>query len=353
VNGRPDNAPLGIPPGLLALAALAILLAGAYLVLRPFLVPILWAAILVYATWPLLQQLRRHLPGHGIATSAIMTASLILLLFGPVVLISLALSAEMATAVAVVREISAQDQSRMLAFVRDIPLMGLAAANRLEALIQDPQVLRESLVSLAQASSGLLKEMAGGAARNAVKLGIALITVFFLYLHGDVIVAQVRRAAVSLGGERVLDYLTPVTQTVNAVLFGLILTALAQGLLAGLAYGAVGLPVPALLGAATALLALIPFGAPLVWGPAGAYLLLQEQWLAGVGLLLWGLLVVSLVDNLVRPVVISATTRIPFLLVFFGVIGGAMAFGLIGLFLGPILLSVLLTLWREWTEATA
>jgi len=353
VNQQPDKAPLGIPPGLLALAALAALLLGAYLVLRPFLIPILWAAILVYATWPLYRRLRLHLLGQGVATSLVMTAGLILLLFGPVVVISLSLSAEMATAVAVVRDISAQDQSRMVSLVRGIPILGPAAAHRLEGLIQDPQILQESLVSLAQASSGLLKEMAGGAARNAVKLGVALITVFFLYLHGEAIVAQIRRAAVSLGGERVLEYLTPVTQTVNAVLFGLILTALAQGLLAGLAYGIVGLPVPALLGTATALLALIPFGAPVVWVPAGIYLLLEGQWLAGVGLLLWGLLAVSLVDNLVRPVVISATTRIPFLLVFFGVIGGAMAFGLIGLFLGPILLSVLLTLWREWTEATA
>ena len=120
------------------------------------------------------------------------------------------------------------------------------------------------------------------------------------------------------------------------------------GLLAGIAYAVAGLPVPALLGAATALLALIPFGAPVVWVPAGLAPLFQGNWLAGGGILLWGMLVVSWVDNLIRPMVISASTRVPFLLVFFGVVGGAMAFGLIGLFIGPVVLSVLLTLWKEW-----
>jgi predicted PurR-regulated permease PerM len=188
----------------------------------------------------------------------------------------------------------------------------------------------------------------GGAARNIVKLGVTLLIVFFFYLNGRRIVEQIRRAADHLGGTNLWAYMEPVTRTVNAVLFGLVLTALAQGLLAGIAYAVAGLPVPALLGAATALLALIPFGAPVVWVPAGLAPLLQGNWLAGGGILLWGMLVVSWVDNLIRPMVISASTRVPFLLVFFGVVGGAMAFGLIGLFIGPVVLSVLLTLWKEW-----
>jgi predicted PurR-regulated permease PerM len=350
VTEQPNGPLFGLPRWTLPLAALTLLVAGAYLVLRPFLIPILWAGILVYATHPLFHRLRRVVPRSNDVASLLMTAGLIVLLFGPVALIGLALSAELSAAVQLIRELSAQDHARLLARVADIPLAGPLVAGRLEVLIRDPAVLRETLLQLAQGSSGLLREMAGGAARNVGKVGIALVTVFFLYRHGEAIAVQIRRAAVQLGGERVVDYLAPVTRTVNAVLFGLILTALAQGLLAGVAYAVAGLPGPALLGAATALLALIPFGAPVIWGPAGAYLLLQEQWLPGLGVLLWGLLVVSLVDNLIRPMVISATTRVPFLLVFFGVIGGAMAFGLIGLFLGPIILSVLLTIWREWTE---
>ncbi len=349
----PENGPLTASQRFVALASLAVLLLGAYVVVRPFLVPILWAAILAYATWPLFRLLERYFPRPRMVTSLAMTLAVILLLFGPAVLISLSLSEEIATALDALRNLSRGDQAELLGLLERIPHVGSALEERIRPRIADPEALRQSLLELGRHFSGSLREIVGGAARNLVKLGIALITVFFLYLHGHAIVDQARRAADQLGGKRLWTYMSPVTETVNAVLFGLILTALAQGLLAGLAYAVAGLPVPALLGLATGLLALIPFGAPLIWVPAGVALLLQEQWLAGLGVLLWGLLVVSWVDNLVRPMLISAGTRIPFLLVFFGVIGGAMAFGLIGLFLGPIILSVVLTVWREWTQAHA
>jgi predicted PurR-regulated permease PerM len=348
-----DDDRLTLTQRLVAAGGLGLLVAGGLVVLQPFLVPILWAAILVYATWPLYRRLGVRLPGRPVAASLAMTAGLILLLFGPVVIISISLATEMATVTQVLRRFSTQDHSSVLQLLVRIPLVGPSTAERLQSLIHDPEALRQALVGLAKQSSGLLQEMAGNAARNLAKLAITLLTVFFLYLHGDTIVTQTRRAADHLGGTRLWGYVAPITQAVNAVLYGLILTALAQGLLAGLAYLVAGLPMPALLGAATALLALLPFGAPLIWVPAGAFLLLQGSWVAGIGVLLWGMLVVSWIDNLVRPLVISAGTRIHFLLVFFGVLGGAMAFGLIGLFLGPIILSVLLTVWREWTEAVA
>ena len=110
---------------------------------------------------------------------------------------------------------------------------------------------------------------------------------------------------------------------------------------------------PVLFGAFTALIALMPFGTPFVWGALGAWLLFTGKTLEGIGLLLWGTLVVSSVDNLIRPLVISSATHIPFLLVMFGVIGGLAAFGLIGMFVGPVIVAVLLALWREWLEDQA
>ncbi len=130
----------------------------------------------------------------------------------------------------------------------------------------------------------------------------------------------------------------------------LVATALLQGAVAGLGYWWAGLHAPVLLGAITALVAMIPFGTPFVWGSIGTWLLIRGEVTAGIGLLLWGTLVVSWVDNLIRPLVISSATRIPFLLVMFGVLGGLAAFGLIGLFLGPVILAVLVAVWREWLE---
>jgi predicted PurR-regulated permease PerM len=111
-----------------------------------------------------------------------------------------------------------------------------------------------------------------------------------------------------------------------------------------------GLDTPALLGALTALLALVPFGAPLVWGAAGLWLLATGELWAGIGLLLWGALIVSMIDNVIRPLAISSAARVPFFLVLLGVFGGLRAFGLVGLFLGPIVLTVMLAVWREWLE---
>jgi predicted PurR-regulated permease PerM len=136
----------------------------------------------------------------------------------------------------------------------------------------------------------------------------------------------------------------------KAVVWGLVATALAQGLVAGLGYWWAGMHAPVLLGAITALIALIPFGTPFAWGTIAAWLLISGDTVAGLGLIAWGVLVVSWVDNLVRPLVISNATRIPFLLVMFGVLGGLAAFGLVGLFLGPVVLAVLMAVWREWME---
>jgi predicted PurR-regulated permease PerM len=132
-----------------------------------------------------------------------------------------------------------------------------------------------------------------------------------------------------------------------------VLTAFVQGVLAGAGYWAAGVRAPVLFGAFTALIALMPFGTPFVWGSLGAWLLYTGKTLEGIGLLLWGTLVVSSVDNLIRPMVISSATHIPFLLVMFGVIGGLAAFGLIGMFLGPVVVAVLMAIWREWLEDQA
>lgn len=144
--------------------------------------------------------------------------------------------------------------------------------------------------------------------------------------------------------------LLPLGQTVRAVTYGILLTALAQGALATLGYWVVGVGAPVLLGAATTFLALIPFGASIVYVPVSGWLLVQGRPVAGLLLLAWGILAVSTVDNVIRSWFISGTTQVPFLLVFLGVLGGLATFGAIGLFVGPVTITLLLLLWREWTE---
>jgi predicted PurR-regulated permease PerM len=212
----------------------------------------------------------------------------------------------------------------------------------------DPAWVRAQIDALELTDFTSLKTLVGGVGRNAAKFGLAVFALFFLYRHGDSVLAQFRGVATRWLGEAARGYIQAVGVTVRAVVFGIVLTALAQGLLAGLGYWVAGVSAPALWGMVTALVSLIPFVGPVVWIGLSLGLLAHGETQAALGLFLWGALVVSWVDNLIRPLVISGPTRIPFLLVFLGVLGGLNAFGLIGLFLGPVLLAVSVAIWREW-----
>jgi predicted PurR-regulated permease PerM len=333
------------------LGALALLVALALAVLRPFLVPVAWAAILAYATWPLFRRVERGLKGRTGWAALAMTVLMVLVFVGPAVIVSLALASEVQQAFQDLKAWAASGQRPPLPeWVKQIPWIGPLVAERVESLLADPAVLREWVSGQAGPWARSLAGAVGDLARNLAGAGVALLTLFFLYRHGDALLPQIQRVARRLAGDRVHAMFLPLGETVRAVMYGMLLTALAQGGLATLGYWAAGLSAPALLGAATTLLALIPFGAPMVYVPASAWLFAQGRPLAGLGLLAWGVLVVSTVDNVIRSWFISGATRVPFLLVFFGVLGGLAAFGSLGLFVGPVVISLLLVVWREWTE---
>jgi predicted PurR-regulated permease PerM len=186
--------------------------------------------------------------------------------------------------------------------------------------------------------------------QNAVVLLFTLFTMFFLFRDGPQVVDQFRQVFDQVLGERTKGYLHTIETTVKAVVYGIVLTAIAQGAIAGMGYWLVGVKAPILLAIVTTMFAMIPFGTPVVWVSVSLLLLLEGDTWAGVSLLLWGSLVVSWVDNISRPLVISSSTRIPFVLVMFGVLGGLASFGFIGLFLGPVILAMALAIWREWQQ---
>lgn len=334
------------------LGALALLIALALAVLRPFLVPVAWAAILAYATWPLFRRVERGLRGRTGWAALAMTVLVVLVVVGPAVTVSLALASEIQQAFQDLKAWAAGGQRAALPeWVRQVPWVGPQVADRVEGLLADPAAMQQWLRAQAGPWARSIAGAVGDLTRNLAGAGIALLSLFFLYRHGDALLPQIQRLARRLAGERVHAMFDPLGETVRAVMYGMLLTALAQGGLAMLGYWATGLGAPALLGAATTLLALIPFGAPMVYVPASLWLFAQGRPVAGVLLLAWGALVVSTVDNVIRTWFISGTLRVPFLLVFFGVLGGLAAFGSLGLFLGPITITLLLGLWREWTEA--
>jgi Ca2+-transporting ATPase len=235
-------------------------------------------------------------------------------------------------------------------FIKRIPWLGDTAQQWLDRLPDDRAKAMAQFAEWAQQWSGDIAKFLGNIGRNMMKLGVILVTVFFCFRDGDKAVGQLQLGLVQFLGKYQHVYLQAAGNTTRAVVYGLVLAALGQGVLAGLGYAVAGVQAPVLFGAVTALFAMVPMGATLVWLPLSVMLLLTGQPWQGAGLLLWGVLAVSTVDNVIRPLVISGAGRIPFLVVLFGVLGGLTTFGAIGLFLGPVILAVLLSVWQAWLK---
>jgi predicted PurR-regulated permease PerM len=211
--------------------------------------------------------------------------------------------------------------------LRGSPLFGPAAAG-------------EWIARYGQVGSQWAVALGGGIARNVLEFVITLVVLFALYLDGERIAGHARRLAVLLLPSEDPRLVDKVGAIVRAVVFGLLGTALAQGVLAGIGFAIFGVPSPVFFGFATALASLIPAGPALIWIGACIWLWSQGWVWAAVGLALWGALLVSSIDNVLRPLLISGPSRIPFMLVFFGVVGGLASLGLLGVFVGPVLLAV-------------
>jgi predicted PurR-regulated permease PerM len=318
-------------------------------VLQPFIVPLIWGAILTYVAWPLHLRMLKW-TGNRITAASLLTTTLVtLILVVPFIWMMLMLRVEAMGAYAHVQAFLASKPT-LPQSLRDLPGIGAWAQNLLEQLASDPTSVRQQAVGLMEESSLQVTRVIGGVGRNVAKLFFAVLSMFFLLRDGPRLVREVSAILEGILGPRIRDYLDAIGATTQAVVYALMLGALAQGSVAGIGYWIFGFNAPVLLAAATAVIALVPFGAPLIWGTLSIWLLVTGHILQGVGLLLWGLLLVSWVDNVVRPLVISSATQMPFLLVVFGVLGGVLAFGLVGLFIGPVLLAVSLAIWKEWLE---
>lgn len=318
-------------------------------VLQPFIVPMIWGAILAYVSWPLHARMMKLTRGRAGAAALMTTVSVTLIIVVPLVWLILLLRVEALSAYAEVQRFLASKPT-LPPVLRDLPYIGQTLHDVLQQLSADPKAIGQNFMLLMEQSSVEVTRLIGGVGRNVAKLFFALFSMFFLLRDGPRLLREATAILEGILGPTVRDYLDAVGSTTQAVVYALMLGALAQGAVAGIGYWIFGVQAPVLMGALTVLIALVPFGAPVVWLSLGSWLLMTGHILPGVGLLLWGSVLVSWVDNIVRPLVISNATRMPFLLVVFGVLGGVLAFGLVGLFIGPVLLAVSLALWREWLE---
>ena len=253
------------------------LLLLSYVILHLFLAPVAWAVILSYVTWPLYRRLRVLLGENAAGSALLMTFILTAAFVLPVLWLIVLLRGELAAAYQEVAGYLARGPHPLPQFIARIPWLGEQLQQFLDQVSGDPGALRGQAGAWAERWIGELGELIGGLGRNVLKFGFALLAVFFFYRDGERIVNQVRRVLQRFLGHRVNGYLAAVGDTTKAVVYGLVATAVAQGVLAGLGYWVVGVQAPVLLGALTALIALIPFGTPFVWGSIGVWLILTER----------------------------------------------------------------------------
>jgi len=328
---------------------IAVVLVGVWMMWR-FLPALAWAAVLAIATWPLRVALARRGMRPG-AIAGLLTLVLAIVLVLPLVVLGVEAAHDSSMIVEAVRDIR-QNGLGTPDWLSHLPFAGDSVANWWRQNLAEPGAAR-ALLGRTE-TSGIIafsRTLGIQVASRLTILVFTLLTLFFLYRDGPRLMEEAHRIADRLfgpaGGNLGRNAVAAVRGTVN----GLVLVGLGEGVLLGFAYAATGLPHAVLLGLATAVLATVPFGAPLVFVVCALVLLVQAHTSAAIALLVFGAVVVFIADHFVRPILIGSSTRLPFLWVLLGIFGGLETFGLIGLFLGPAIMSLIVAMWREGADS--
>lgn len=348
-----ERLPIEHPTRISAIVLTTALLLGLHVLLavvvRPFITPLLWSMVLAIATWPLYVRARSLVP-HRPLVAAI---SLSLVLGAVLLAIAIPLPLELAGELHQLgSNLSGLNIETTLLSLRQVPVIGPMLTEQLTALLHDEQGLRSLLASHQAELVRFATQAARGVIDTVSVTIMALAGCCILYLHGEAVIAEATAIMRRLGSQRSEYLVGYIGATVRGAAYSVIATAIAQGTLAGIGYSIAGAPLPLLLALCTMVLSLIPFGAPFLYVPISAYLILGSglPWYHGVGLLVWGIVVVSTVDNFLRSVLISQATQVSPVLVFIGVVGGVLSFGLLGVFIGPAIIGIATTLWRDFAE---
>ena len=332
------------------IAGTALLVLGCLLVLWPFVGAILFAGVLVLSTWPAFNKLRARLGGSSTRAALLIVLALLVLLALPVALAAQSLFVHSADAVDWVRGLVA-DPGRLTLpdFVRNIPLVGPSLHEYGQRLLGSREELIELARRFVDPAKNLLIVMGRGVGEGLVQVLVALFVAFFFYRDGDHVRRLLSTAITRLAGDEHGPALVATAQSaVKGVVYGLIGTAIAQALVALLGFLIAGVPGALLLAALTFILSLVPMGPVLIWGGAAVWLYAQGETGWSIFMVVYGAAIISSVDNFVKPILMSRAGNLSMLLVVLGVFGGAIAFGFIGLFVGPALLAVGWNTTKAW-----
>ena len=329
---------------------LALLLWGCIVVLRPFIPALIWAIILCLTTWPAFVWLKGKLRGRGGWAALWMTTLLALAFVLPLMFLSTSLADDFLTLKDFFMGVLEAESIPLPLWAAELPLIGPFLTEIWPRYFGDTYAFEQTMQDLSEPITNVLIQTGSSIGHGVLDLSLGILIAFFFFRHGDVVAERLAVMVQRFAGERGQRLLSVSKKTMVGVVYGLMGAALAQGTIAGIGFAIAGIPGAPFLGLMTFILSFIPFGPPLLWVPAAAWLFSEQQIGMGVFMTLWGILVSS-VDNIIRPYFISLESALPFLLVLLGVLGGILAFGFIGLFIGPTLLALAYTLAIEWSAA--
>lgn len=331
----------------LGLVLLLLLVLGCVFILTPFLKAIFLAITLCVSTWSLFRRTERLLGGRQTAAALFM----MLVIAGLLVLPLIALGANLADDVARLNGAVHSAVERGLpppGWLGRLPLVGREAERMWLQVSQEGAGIRPHLAPYV----GPLREWAlrQGASllSGTLQVGFAIVLTFFLYRDGAYVERRLEWAMSRVGGWRARHVLKAAAATIKSVVNGVLGTALVQGILLGFSFWLAGVPGAIVLGAVGVILALLPMGLALLWLPAGLWLMSDGHTGWAVFVMAWNGLLVGSLDNVLRPYLISRGIRMPMVLILLGVLGGLLTFGIVGVFLGPVLLAVAYTLFQDW-----
>jgi predicted PurR-regulated permease PerM len=359
-------------------AVLVIILIGAFFVLQPFLSAAVLAGVLTFSLWPATRRLTRWLRGRRTLAALIMTLTVAMLLVAPFVILGVNLAHDVKVLTSAAIKWSTTGPHPAPAWLEKIPAVGkqvkqywsdisneaakftrkLSVAAAEESPAEPTQIapaapvpvgeskIMETLGAVISHARMLLLNAMIMTGYGILQIVLSLLLMFF-FLCDAALGDRFTSAVLRIAGNRGNRLLKVAGDTVRSVIYGIIGTAIVQGVTAGIGFAIAGVPGPVFLGLITFFLSPVPVGPPLVWIPASIWLFINGWTGWGIFMVIWGF-GVSSIDNVVKPWLISQGSRMPFLLIFIGVIGGALAFGFIGIFLGPSLLAVTYCLVDEW-----
>jgi predicted PurR-regulated permease PerM len=343
----PPSTTMGRFDQIVRLIGAGVIVAGIYLVLQPFLSALLVAGVLAIATWPLYERIHNGMGNRATWSAALMMLLILVLVVIPITLLAAAAAEQLPALFTMVKGWFA-DGVRVPEQLKSLPIIGDRVYDQLAQLAGD----KVQLTALAQKALEPAGRISVAAVRTLgdgiIQLLLVTFIVFFYYRDGHRVADLIRRIAGRISGEMTTEVLHIIVGTTRSVFIGIAGTAAAQGIVAFIGFLIAGVPAAFLLSVGTFVLSVVPMGPVLLWGGAAVWLYLQGDTGWAIFMVIWGAVVISSIDNFLKPLLIARGSTLSLGLIFLGVLGGVLAFGFIGVILGPVLLALGVALGRQW-----